>query len=134
MMEANPTKFQGIMLRDATERTKFTINKSTINSEEHVKLLGVNIDDRVNFRYHTNPVCRKVSGQLKVLQRLAHFLDQASRMQIFCCFILAHFNYCALVWNFCGLVQTAKMEKIQFRALKFVYGDFEATYPELRIC
>ena len=44
------------------------------------------------------------------------------------CFILTHFNYCNLVWHFCGAANSAKLERIQYRALKFVYRDFKASY------
>jgi len=131
MMEANPNKFQGIMLKDSNDETSFNIDSIIIPSEEHVKLLGVNIDNHMNFHHHTNTVCKKAAVQLKVLQRLSHYHDQPSRMQIFRCFILAHFNFCSLVWHFCGLVQTSKMERIQYRALKYVYSDFESSYQEL---
>ena len=131
MMEANPGKFQGIMMKDSKDRTSFDIEGTIIPSEAQVKLLGVHLDDHLNFRHHTNSICKKAGAQLKVLQRLAHFHDQPSRMQIFRCYILAHFNYCALVWHFCGVVQTAKMERLQYRALKYVFRDFESSYEEL---
>ena len=52
-------------------------------------------------------------------------------MSIFRCFVLSNFNYCSLVWNFCGAEYTSKMERIQFRALTFVYNDFNTSYTEL---
>ena len=47
------------------------------------------------------------------------------------CFILSNFNYCPLVWHFCGIEDTKKMERIQERALRFVYSDFTSTYDQL---
>ena len=32
----------------------------------------------------------------------------------------SNFNYCPLVWHFCGKVNTKKIEKIQERALRFI--------------
>ena len=60
-----------------------------------------------------------------------HYIDEISRMSIFKCFVLSNFNYCSLVWNFGGAEYTSKMERIQFRALKFVYNDFNTSYTEL---
>ena len=65
---------------------------------------------------------------MNVLQRLARYLDQDSRMAIFRCFILSHFNYCALVWHFCGATNTKQLERIQCRALRFVFRDFSSSY------
>ena len=43
-------------------------------------------------------------------------------------FILAHFNYCPLVWYFTSPTQINKMEKIQERALRFITENiFQAT-------
>ena len=52
-------------------------------------------------------------------------------MAIFRAFIMSHFNYCPLVWHFCGATNTKKLERIQFRALRFVFLDFESDYATL---
>ena len=131
MMEANPTKFQAIVLRDSDDNTNIPIADKNITSEKQVQLLGVTINEKLNFHQQVSTLCRKAGAQLRVLQRLAGYLDQPSRLSIFRCFILSHFNYCSLVWNLCGAVHTARMERIQYRALKFVYNDFNSCYQEL---
>ena len=130
MMEANASKFQALILNSATSET-FKVNGEEIKSEKTVKLLGVNLDDKLNFHYHVSTLCRKAGAQLRVLQRLSRYLDTDSKMQIFRSFILSHFLYCCLVWHFCGAVCAQKMERIQFRALKFVYSDFNSSYDDL---
>jgi hypothetical protein len=35
------------------------------------------------------------------------------------------------VWHSCGATNTAKLEKLQFRALKFVYLDYTSSYESL---
>ena len=48
-------------------------------------------------------------------------------MAILVGFILCHFEFCLVVWHFCGKTSIRRMEKIQQRALHFVYGDFDTT-------
>ena len=48
-------------------------------------------------------------------------------------FILSFFNYCSIPWHFCNTSSARKIEKIQERALKLVYRNFEMTYEELRM-
>ena len=36
-----------------------------------------------------------------------------------------------LVWHFCGEVNTKKIEKIQERALRFIYQDYNSNYDTL---
>ena len=102
-----------------------------INCEDVVKLLGVDIDYQLNFDQHISNLCRKASQQLNVLKRLSPFLSRLNKLTIFHTFILSNFNYCPLTWHFCSESNSKKLEKIQERALRFVYDDFKSTYEEL---
>ena len=126
MMEAKPTNFQAIGLRDSDDTSNIPIGDSNTKSEKQVQLLVVTIDEKLNFHQRVSTLCRKAGAQLRVLRRLSGYLDQPSCLRIFRCFILSHFNYCSLVWNFCGEVHTARIEHIQYRALKFVYNNFDS--------
>jgi hypothetical protein len=44
---------------------------------------------------------------------------------------LSNFNYCPLVWHFCGESNTKKLEKIQERALRFIYNNSDSSYENL---
>ena len=46
-------------------------------------------------------------------------------------FINSNFNYCPLVWHFCGKKNGDKIEKIQERALRIIYRNYDSLYPEL---
>jgi hypothetical protein len=41
---------------------------------------------------------------------------------------MSNFSYCQLTWHFCGKQNTKKIEKIQERALRFIYDDFQNSY------
>jgi hypothetical protein len=56
-----------------------------------------------------------------------------SRLTIYYSFILSNFNYCPVTWHFCSEKNTKKMEKIQERALRFIYNDYVLNYEELLI-
>ena len=55
------------------------------------------------------------------------------KLNIYHSFILSNFNYCPLTWHFCGEPNTKKIEKIQERALRFIYSDFSSSYESLLI-
>ena len=44
---------------------------------------------------------------------------------------MSNFNYCSLVWHACGVKNTRKLEKLQERALRFVYLDKVSSYDDL---
>ncbi len=41
------------------------------------------------------------------------------------------FNYCPIIWHFCGKVNTKKIEKIQEKALRFMFNDKKCSYSSL---
>ena len=85
-------------------------------------MLGITIDDKLSFNTHVSNLCKKAARQLNVLCRLSNLLDEKTKLIIYKAYIFSNFNYCPLVWHFCSKTSTNKMEKIQQRALKFVFG------------
>ena len=86
------------------------IPDTEIICEEVVKLLGVDIDYKLNFDQHIIKLCRKAGQQLNVL-RLSPFLSRLNKLTIFYTFILSIFNYCSLPWHFCSENNSRKLEK-----------------------
>ena len=82
--------------------------------------MGVTIDFKLNFNEHISNICKKASRQLyvNVLKRISKLLTKLGKLTIYYSFIMSNFNYCHLVWYFCGEVNTKKVEQIQERALK----------------
>ena len=54
MMEANPTKFQAIILRNVDDSTNIPIRDNIVPSAKQVKLLGVTIDDKLDSHQHVS--------------------------------------------------------------------------------
>ena len=89
-MIVNPSKFQAIILD----------NQKEIKVVAKVKLLGIEIDDKLNFNHHINNICKSASNQLNALIRLKHLLGFKERKVLVNTFVMSNFNYCSLVWNF----------------------------------
>ena len=51
----------------------------TITSEEKVKLLGINIDNRLNFDYHISQLCKKTGKKFHALTRVFKYMDTSQR-------------------------------------------------------
>ena len=132
-MQANPDKFQFLAVSSNPESSyQLTLNNNTtLTSEPYVKALGVIIDSRLTFSEHIAALCKRAARQLNALSRISRFLDIPSRRIIYQSFVASNFNYCPLVWHFCGKVNNNKLERIQERSLKIIYRDFESSYNEL---
>ena len=133
-MIANPGKFKAIVLSKNnidTAGTKFQIREKAIYSSDKVDLLGIAIDDHLNFESNISEICRKAAGQLNALKCLGSYIPFELRKILANSFILSNFNYCPLVWYFSTAKQVKKIEKIQERVLRFVHKDYETDYPSL---
>ena len=133
-LEANPSKFQSMLLKNKNvnaEDFNIIVDNDTIDLTASMNVLGINIDDKLNFNSHVSNMCNKAGRQLNVLQRLKGSLDYASRLSIYKSFIMSNFNYCPVVWMFTSKSSLSKLEDIQRRALRFVLDDYTSNYHEL---
>ena len=72
-----------------------------------------------------------MSQQIAVFKRMKKLLSLKLREKLYRAFIAPHFNYCAESWYFCSNRSTEKLEKLNERALRFVYQDEISTYETL---
>jgi len=132
-MKANPEKFQAIALGSKANSLGivFKIQDIEIKCEDEVKLLGVTFDFMLGFNSHIANICRKASRQLNVMKRLGKYLNKLGRLTMYHSFVMSNFNYCPLTWHFTSETNTKKIEKIQERALRFIYNDYTCSYDSL---
>ena len=76
-MIVNPEKFQTIILDKqkhyySNETIKF--DNKTIETVSSVRLLHVQLDDKLNFSLHVSNICRSAAKQLSTLIKLNNFL------------------------------------------------------------
>ena len=90
---------------------KFNLDGNEISCEDEVTLLGVTIDYQLKFDTHISNICKKASRQLNILKRIGKYLSKLGRLTIYYSFIMSNFNYCPVVWHFCGENNTKKNGK-----------------------
>ena len=132
-MSANPSKFQAIKIGNKNKDFKsFPISDNfEIETTTEVSLLGIQIDNKLNFDKHVELICQKASRQLNALKRLTNYLEEKEKRILVNSFILCHFNYCPLVWLFCNKKSKNKIEKINERALRIIHTDYSLNYNDL---
>ena len=47
----------------------------SIGNEGSIKLLGIHINNNLNFDYHVNQLCKNASKKLHALARIAKYMD-----------------------------------------------------------
>ena len=132
-MQANPDKFQAIVLNRKFKNaiSSFSVNGSDIVPESTVKLLGIYIDDELNFNKHVSTVCKKAATQVNAFYRLSSMLTYDSKLKVYDAFIMSNFAYCPIVWNSCGTENSKNLENVNKRALRVVFDDRISSYKDL---
>ena len=100
-MIVNPEKFQAIILDKqkhdySNETIKF--NNKTVETVFSVRLLGIQLDDELNFSLHVSKICKSAARQLSALIRLNNFLCFEGKKSLIKSYFMSNFNYCPLVW------------------------------------
>ena len=130
----NPNKFQAILLNKSKSihvKATMNIGNEKIESLHAIKLLGIEIDNKLNFNNHINTICRLAANQLNALISLRRFLGTEERKALIQSFVLSNFNYYSLVWMLSSVKSLNKIENLQKRALRFMLSDYESSYTEI---
>ena len=127
-LKANPTKFQLIVFEESNVERSLVVHGANIQSSSSVKLLGVQIDHSLLFTEHISQLCIKAGRKINVLSRLCCSLTTEAKLLLMQAFILSHFNFCSIIWHYCSMRDLRKIEKLQYKALKYVYNDFKSSY------
>ena len=128
-LTANPKKFQSLGLApgSSTIDLQVSVMRNPIQQTSSVKLLGVTLDNKLNFHDHIAYLCRKVSRQVAVLNRFKRLIPFESKLRLYISFL----NYCSTVWHFCRKSDSNKLEKLNERALRTVFQDRSSSYESL---
>jgi hypothetical protein len=132
-MKVNPEKFQFMILsRDACDSEVYLdVNDVHIKQTNCIKLLGFNIDNKLNFKVQINEVMKRSGKQINALSRLTNVLNTNCKLKILNAFVMANFSYCCLAYHNCGKTEARNIEKMLKRALQFVFDDFTSNYVVL---
>ena len=112
-MTASREKLHAILIRKDQTNTSgenLIIKEELIKLEETVKLLGICLDYKLNFKKQVSEICRKAASQFNVLRKLKRFVafDEKILVQSF---IYSNFDYCPLVWYFSSANSLQEIEK-----------------------
>ena len=129
-MAVNPAKSQVMFFG-----TKVTVNKFLIKNisvtVDLVKLLGITIDNKLNFKSHTEELCRKVASKTKALFRIRSYITLKTARALYHAYILSTFKYCPLVWMNLVKGNYIHISKVHRRALCAVHSIFDLNLNQL---
>lgn len=100
---------------------------------EDFELLGITLDEKLKFETLVARVCRGVSRQVaQVYVWKRCFPLKQERISSFLS-IFPHFNYCSETWHYHSTGASAKLEKVNERAIRVVFYVKHTHHQELLI-
>ena len=129
-----PGKFQSIITNKKKHNHTaeyISIDQKNIKTLSSVKVLGLHIDDKLNFSPHITKICRSPANQLHALIRLWMFLNFEEKKTLINSCFYSNFSYCPLARMFSSSKSLNKVESLEKRALRFLYKDYILSYEEL---
>ena len=121
-LQLNPDKCKLIVFKgNKTFDFDFILRLGNENLKEvsEVKLLGINIDNRLSYNSHIESLCRKISPKISALRRIFPFVTSEQCKLIASSFVSSELSYCPLVWSFASKVSLQRIQRLQNRAEKF---------------
>ena len=107
------------------------IGNENLSACKLVDLLGVKIDNNLDFKEHVTKSCKKGSQKLHTLARLSKYLGKKKFRLLIRAFVNSQFNYCPLIWMFHNRTLNNKINKLHERDLRFVYKNDDLSFQEL---
>ena len=106
--------------RATLERSEvnLTINQQILQQTCCDKLLGVEIDQNLNFQSHIKRIHAKVSQSIALLRRIKKFLPMNARIKFYNAYILPHLEYCCTIWG--DSTDVKSLSKLQNRAARII--------------
>ena len=122
-----------LLITNHDQDVSANIGGQQIQCCKSVKLLGVYIDNNLDFNEHVSNICKKVSNKLHALRRVSNLMNKDKLRIIMKSFIESQFGYCPLIWMFHSRSLNNRINILHEKALRLVYSDNKLSFQELLI-
>ena len=118
-MKANEGKCHLFIIKNNEGTVK--LGNEEIIADTSIKLLGLNIDNQLDFKEHITKLLKKGNQKFHALARISKYLNEEKLKILMRAFITSQFNYCPLIWMFHNRTLNNKINKLHERELRLVY-------------
>ena len=109
----------------------FSFENTIIKNVTEEKILGMIIDNNVNFKSLMKNICEKDNQKLSALARISKLVTPTQRKKLINSFINAQFTYCPLIWMLFSKGCYKRINKIHERSLRLILNDYESSFDSL---
>ena len=87
-----------------------------------IKVLGVCVDNKLSWKCHINDICKTISRNIAVMNKLKYFLPSSALKMLYSSLILPYLNYGILAWGNTYQKCLDKLFLLQKKALRIVFN------------
>ena len=95
--------------------------------QKNIKVLGIYIDDQLNWDKQTQYVRKKANNSIRNLHRVNQLIPIKHRVLLYNSLVAAHYNYVDTVWSGCGTENERKLQVTQNYAARSILGRSKYT-------
>ena len=97
----------------------------SIENASKQKLLGIYIDENLNWSAHIDYLCSNVSSKISLLRQLSQYVHQHVQKLFFQSYILPLIVYGSVIWGSTSSSNLERLLKLQKRAARIIFkADF----------
>ena len=103
---------------------KFKENRKTVKIKPSttIKVLGIKLDENLNWTSQTNFVKKNAFNTIRHLHRMNHLLPIELRIQLYNTLVTPILDYADIIWGGCGALNANKVQVAQNFAIRSITG------------
>ena len=122
----NVAKTNFVIFRSPLKKSKRNVtllmNKKALQQKDHVKYLGVLLDEHLNWKIQINNVAMKISRGIGILAKLKPFLKDKLLRSIYYSLVYSHLSYGIHAWGSANKTTMNKLVVLQNKAIRILSG------------
>ncbi len=99
------------------------LNRKAIAQRDHVKYLGVLVDQHLTWKHQVSVVAKKISRGVGILAKLRNSVNFDILVNIYYCLVYSHLFYGVQAWGSACRTETEKLLILQKRAVRILTGN-----------
>lgn len=129
LMAFNPQKCQVLHVTNKRKPVKWTYNihGQPLETADATKYLGVHLKSNLNWTYHIRAITKKASSVSAFLQRNISPCPRKTKKLCYQALVRPILEYACVVWDPYTQDNIHRLEMVQRRFARFVFGDFHRT-------
>ena len=92
-----------------------------LRKKDHIKYLGVMIDESLSWKYHISYICSRVSRNIGIISKLRHYLSIHQLKQIYYNLIYPYLSYAVIAWGSAYKTHLQKLQTKQNTVLRLMF-------------